>query len=195
MKVETFECSETAAEPIEACEEAISLIETMGLAGQLDLVKPETLESRGSRCPYMEMTAEQFFVFVTVCPTRIDVKRYSRTPIPLRALQVLEHAKSLGIFNEFEVWDLENIADKDPVLVGVTWQPNRTWDRKYFALARWGEELESWPILVRKATDIARDKYFATLRAVAAQAKAMLDNPDMVTDDRARLGVPRLEGV
>ena len=38
MKVETFECQETAAEPIEMAEEAINLIEEMGLEGQQSLV-------------------------------------------------------------------------------------------------------------------------------------------------------------
>lgn len=167
MQVETFECQETAAEPIEASEEAVRLIEEMGLTGQRALVGKSKTGDRDVRGPYREMTDEERFTYGVLCPEVVSLEKYSRSPIPLRVLQIAAHAKSLGLFNRIKVWDRESVAEKDPVLVAETgqyeWSPE-----KVFILARWGEELETFSVLLKRATDILRQQAKQNLEAALA---------------------------
>jgi hypothetical protein len=172
MEVETYEVSETAAEPTEASEEAIGLIDELGLVGQRTLVQDE--DDVVTRVPYRCATAEEVRVFRALCPIETKLVDYAEEPIPLRVLQVAAHARGLNLGDELLVWHRESSTIKDPVLVareGDAWSS----DRKYYLLARWGEELESWPTLVKLATEVLRQKFLAALaeiktRVLAAEA-------------------------
>lgn len=172
VQVETFECSETAAEPIEASEEAIALINELGLAGQQELVaKPEGKPE--SRCPYREITAEERMVYRTLCPEKCNLDQYKASPVPLRVLQLAAHANSLGLFQRMEVWDCESVLVPDPVLVAHTgkydWSDNTT-----FILARWGAELETFAVLLKKAVEIRRQVMLDQLKAVQEEVVAKI---------------------
>ncbi len=180
MKVETFECVETAAEPIEACEEALALIEQLGLEGQQELtVKKDS--SRDSRCPYREMTAEEAFVYGVLCPQSVKLKEYKATPIPLRVLQIAAHADSLGMFKEFDVWDRVSVAVKDPVLVAYAPNKRSSWRNDTYILARWGEELETFSTLLKRAIEMKREQCMSHLETVTSKAKMLLDNIDSLS--------------
>ena len=179
VAVETFECSETAAEPIEATEEAVSLMESLGLEGQLTLVRGKTADAPAARCPYREMTAEEFFVYGKLCPAVIKLKDYSAAPVPLRVLQLAAHAQTLGMFRRLEVWDRESVLVKDPVLVGIVTDPNYEWMTKTrFILARWGEVLEPFVVLRKRALEVHRqtllDEAAAMLRTIEGANEAEL---------------------
>lgn len=177
VQVETFECSETAAEPIEASEEALALIASMGLEGQTELTaKPEG--KCASRIPYREITAEEAFVYGVLCPKQEKIEKYKASPIPLRVLQIAAHAKSLGEFEEFQVWDRESVAVKDPVLVALKKNKDRYWEKTTFILARWGETLETFPVLLQRALDEKRRQVMQRLESVSSKAKMLLENMD-----------------
>lgn len=168
MQVETFECTETAHEPIEACEEAVRLMDELGLDGQKTLVTKSEKTGFDSRCPYREMNGTESFVYRVLCPEESSLKDYGRSPIPLRVLQVAAHAKSLGIFKELRVWDRASPAVKDPVLVGVKKHLQYDWmDGPVFILARWGEELETFSVLAKRAFDAKREQFVDTLQRIA----------------------------
>jgi hypothetical protein len=168
MQVETFECTETAHEPIEACQEAVGLMEELGLEGQKELVTKCEKSGFDQRCPYREMTATEAYVYRVLCPEVTPLKTYKRSPIPLRVLQVAAHANSLGIFKELRVWDRASPAVKDPVLVGVITHPQYDWmDNKFFILARWGEELEAFAVLAKRAFDAKREQFVESLQRIA----------------------------
>jgi hypothetical protein len=169
IAIETFECSETAAEPIEASEEAIRLLEELGLSGQQELVRPKA-EKPAARCPYREMTQEEFFAYSVLCPKKVNITKYDASPIPLRVLQVAAHANSLEIFHELEVWDRENVELKDPVL--VAYGKGDSWNRKRYILARWGEVLETFSVLLKRAVDAKREQLVAEAKAAAADIAA-----------------------
>lgn len=154
MQVETFECSETAAEPIEATEEAVRIIEELGLAGQMELVTKRP-DNRDQRCPYREMLEEEVFVYGVLCPQRRSLADYKASPIPLRVLQLAAHATSLGLFNRLEVWDRANAEEKDPVLVAHTHKEYESGNKR-FLLARWGEVLEPLAVLMKRAVESRR---------------------------------------
>lgn len=177
MQVETFECVETAAEPIEATEEAIGLIESLGLTGQNVFVrgKEETGTARDQRCPYREITAEERFVYLTLCPKESSLKNYSASPIPLRVLQIAAHANGLGMFNRLVVWDRESVAVKDPVLVAMTGEYEWSTNNKTFILARWGEELETFAVLLKRACEGARERLTTEANSLARRVAGLTD--------------------
>lgn len=180
MLVETFECHETASEPIEAAEEAVALIESLGLNGQRELLSRR--DDHNTRCPYREMTADEKFVYGTLCPTRAKLKDYKRTPIPLRVLQVAAHANSLGIFKELMVLDAGTAVEKDPVLVGVIPDKQYSWMTTDFILARWGDELEAFVVLLKRAAAKVRESWRADLVNIRANVDAALANIDSFGD-------------
>lgn len=167
MKVETYECEETKTEHPEIAQEAIELINKLGLNGQQQLIaKPA--EKPQERCPYREMKKDEIFVLKTLCPQFVDVEKYSAAPMPIRVLQVLEHAKSLQMFERFQVWCAEGEV-KDPVL--VAYRNSDTWrnDNHPFILARWAEELDAWPQLVKKALQVWKEKAKLSLAKIKSQ--------------------------
>jgi hypothetical protein len=177
MLVETFECTETAAEPIEATEEAIAIMESLGLEGQKALVAPNKNNGFEQRCPYREITAEERFVYRILCPVETTLKAYSGTPIPLRVLQIASHAESLGIFTGgLRVWDRASVTVKDPVLVGYTKHAQYSWmEGACFILARWGEELETFATLLKRATAAKREELKQEAQRLTATIAALSD--------------------
>lgn len=177
MRVETFECQETAAEPIEASEEAIEIINKLGLKGQQSLVSKNEESGRQTRCPYRLMTQEELFVYATLCPKRTVLTDYEDGPIPLRVLQIGAHAAELELGKQLEVWHRAVPEVKDPVLVASnsTYIPSGGVHsfEKFWILARWGEELDTFAILTQKAADIVRERLVAAAEAAVNSARSM----------------------
>lgn len=173
MLVETFECQETAAEPIEAGEEAIALMESLGLSGQQALVSKTGKSGRDERMPYREITKDEEFAYRVICPSTSKLAEYSKSPIPLRVLQVASHAHTLGMFERLDVWHAAEFVEKDPVLVGVRRKPGSTyeWEKVTYILARWGEELETFSVLLKRAIAAKREQY----RQQVVETRAKLD--------------------
>lgn len=170
MKVESFECDETRSEPIEASQEAMSLIEELGLEGQKSLCNGSKDSLDAGRIPYRQMYAEELFVYRVLCPNRFALQDYDRSPIPLRVLQIASHAKSLDFFDRIVVWDRASALEKDPVLVGETKDAKYSWMTNNWILARWGEELETFSVLLGRAAVARREQ----LKTDLAKAKASI---------------------
>jgi hypothetical protein len=164
MQIETYECTELSEETSEDTAQAVDLIEQLDLGGQRGLV------SIDKRMPYPQASREQLFVFQTLCPVEEKLHEYNRTTIPLRVLQVAAHAKDL--FDELYIWDAAGV-DKDPVLVGA--KKNGQWSRTYYLLARWGEVLEAWPILLKRALEKKRAALADHARSMAAKWKSIAE--------------------
>lgn len=186
MQVETFECTETAAEPIEACEEAVGIIEQMGLAGQLALVRPAADGKPQTRCPYREMTADEAYVYGVLCPEHTALKHYKNSPIPLRVLQIAAHAQSLGMFEKLVVWDRKEAVVKDPVLVGEAPGLEYKWAPRRFILARWGEELETFVVLTKRAYQSKREQFVDALRRVKNSIESRIAVASEMSDEDLR---------
>lgn len=183
MLVETFEQTEVDHEGQPECEpEAVALIEKLGLEGQQKLVKrDESGESK--RTPYRKMTKEEMFVYRQLCPKVSKLKSYADGPIPLRVLQVAAHAHHL--FDEVEVWSAQDSDVKDPVLVGINRSPGQFGgtDYSHFLLARWGDELEAFPVCLAKAIEKFRAAYKSKASQIIAQMQAAIVNIDGVAGD------------
>lgn len=173
--VETFECHEVAHEPIEIAQEAVSIIDELGLTGQRNFIaKPG--DKMTTRAPYRTMTEEEIGVYSTLCPDQIEIERYNGSPMPLRVLQIAAHAKQTIPGLKLEVWDKKQMFVKDPVLVGKIGGSRWSSDYKVYILARWGSELEAFAIL--------RDKAIASIRErLRDEAKSLLSMIDTVSSE------------
>jgi hypothetical protein len=177
MEVETYEVislDEQGGDIINetVSEEALALIESLGLGGQKALVERHTAddgEEVETRWPYRVLTAEETNIFATLFPVRTPIAKYQDGPIPLRVLQVAAHAKEMGLAL-FVLHPENGVRMDDPVLVGERAGRVRTWERERFLLARWGDELVSLDELRAKA----EVKLSARWRLAAEQARAGL---------------------
>lgn len=158
MLVETFECEETKSEHIECSDEAVKIIEEMGLSGQQKLIS-RVNDERPTRCPYRKATKEEKTVYGLICPSQGKLSEYADAPIPLRVLQVAMHAKSLNFFEEFVVWSATSADVKDPVLFATRKEPGTYGPTtEYYILARWGDALDEWPAMLKIAGEKWKDK-------------------------------------
>jgi hypothetical protein len=163
MMVETFE----ATEGTENLDEIQDLIDELGLEGQQKLVHPS-----GERNPFREMTLEENLVYKTLLPKEIALAAYDRGAIPRRVLEIARDNQRH--FTELHVWCPLSLKDKDPLLLGVNVNPERTWERKYFMLARWGEALESYEVLKERAAKMSLTLYKQQLEGVRDQVEGAL---------------------
>lgn len=176
IMVETFECPEVSTEHPEVTAEAMMLIERLGLKGQ-EKLNTKTDAGDEVRCPYRVMTREEMFVYGVLCPRKTDENEYGEEPIPLRVLQVLAHAHSLQYFEGFQIWHRESSTVQDPVLVG-TWRGRRNgrgWDEtETYILARWGEVLEAFGDLKKKAVTLHRQARLQKLAEIQNEVEAAI---------------------
>lgn len=188
MQVESFECVETASEPIEATEEALALIESLGLEGQKEFCSERN--GHATRSPYRKITQEEFFVYRTLCPQRTKLHEYSDGPIPLRVMQIAAHATQLKIGPYLHVWHRAILAVKDPVLVATDSEYISEWsDRfsdKIWILARWGEELETFHTLIERAAASVHER-------LKAEAHRMMHAVESLTFSEMAVLGPRLK--
>jgi len=177
MLVETYEVEGVSSHP-EVSEEQTRLIESMGLEGQASLVS--RVGSGSNVCPYRQMSDREDFVFSELCPQQTLVESYSSGPIPLRVLQVLEHARSLGRFDYFEVWHPSDATIPDPVL--VAYEGKRFHPQKRYILARWGEVLDEMPALCRIAGQRWRARMLSLLKSAIGKAQSEAATIEAISD-------------
>lgn len=171
MLVESFECSEVKEEASEMTDEAIALIEKLGLGGQQNFVSPKKEgQDTANRCPYREMLDEEFHVYGALCPEKTKLCYYKSSPIPLRVLQIAAHASEF--FPHLEVWDKESSDVKDPVLVATNGKDSWQSGFARYILARWGEVLEPFHVLKQRAIAAKRAEHLEAAESVLAQVKA-----------------------
>jgi hypothetical protein len=166
MLVETYEAGEGVGQA-EVDEESRKLMEQLGLEGQLGLATG--FPAAGTN-PYSEMTLEQKVTFRALFPETTEIARYARGPIPLRVLQVAAHAA--GLFEKLEVWHSRH--DADPLLVGLVKGPESYSDPRPYLLARWGDLLDPFGELVKKARAVIRERLKAYWEEQASEAAGRL---------------------
>lgn len=182
--VETFEQLETSVGPDgtmepECDERALELIDKLGLTGQKELNTPRSGDSP-HRLPYREMTDLEHKVYEALCDRCVKANEYKAGPIPVRVLEVMESTRDM--FDMLEIRYVGSSADKDPVLIGVRTDPSATWRQHRFLLARWGEELQPFDTLFKKAARAKRELHVSKLTEIEAAVTARLaflkDEPD-----------------
>ena len=94
-------------------EEWKQLAAEMGLEKQIEFV-----QQAKSPLPYPYMNQSMQNIFATLCPTKIDFKEYSKTPMPLEVMRELAFCKSENYFSDIKIWYDDKTPD--PIAVGTT---------------------------------------------------------------------------
>lgn len=182
MIVETYELPEIAEQAPEDAAECAKMAESLGLSGQKQyLAAPDA-----PACPYRLVTAEEAFVYGELCPKSVRIERYADGPIPLRIMQVIAHAKTLPVFAFLEVWCPATAAEKDPVLIGRS--DAHDWHRapnSSYLLARWGDELETFAVLMERAKQRAAARLRLAWEKIASTARERLASIETCVDPSA----------
>jgi hypothetical protein len=127
------------------------LVGELGLVGQTKIVKPEK-----SPIPFLWMNTALVATFTELCPRKVLVAEYDKTPIPVEALSLVALSVKESYFEKIQVW--YNDKNPDPVIVGIIkgadFDPKYpTWDRgyEYYLLARWSDVKASLAELTDRA--------------------------------------------
>lgn len=156
MAIETYlieEAEKLISEPEEA-EAWTKIVEEVGLEGQKQLVKPEK-----GPIPFIAMTKVMERVYETLCPGKEDVKKYKDSAIPMRVLSLIALSEREKYFHKIEIW-----SDKvvDPVVVGYL---TKEYSSPLFLIARWGDELRSFPELLQLAKERKKSQKLAEYKS------------------------------
>ena len=158
MVVETY-LRETAAPEItpEEKDGLLDLVHELGLKGQQTLVEGS---SDTDIVPFRPMTAEEENVYATILPEHEKLELYEQEVIPLRVLEVAKRAREDGTGKVAHLFVWYSTTMKDPILVGR----QESYSGQLYLLARWGDELESFPKLKAKAALMLLPRLTAKLK-------------------------------
>lgn len=126
-----------------------NMVNQLGLTGQTQVVKADK-----SPIPFLWMNQTTKAVFEELCPHKVRVEEYSKTPIPLEALSLVALSKREGYFDKIEVWF--NDKNPDPAIIGFKYgQGASQWEKEWYAdrylLARWSDVKASLEELTERA--------------------------------------------
>lgn len=155
--VETFYVAETVnlIHDGEALAKWNDKVNELGLEGQKTVVKEDK-----SPIPFLWMNNALIATFQTLCPSKVDVKKYSHTPIPVELLETVSLCINEKYFDKIEVWF--NETEKDPVIVGYAYDQTRTekdfWYKTHYAkkylIGRWADVKASLDTLTKRAREL-----------------------------------------
>lgn len=124
----------------------------LGLEGQKQVVVEDK-----SPIPFLWMNAAIVSTFEVLCPTKIDVTQYSKSPIPVELLETVSLCVREKYFDGIKVW--YNEKEKDPVLVGYkmiegkvfgdSWYTDHYSDK--YLIGRWADVRASIDQLIDRA--------------------------------------------
>lgn len=90
-----------------------SLVKELGLTGQTKIQAKDK-----SPIPFIHMKTSLIEVFTILCPRRVDIKEYDKTPIPVEILDLAALSVKEQYFNKIEIWYDDKTPD--PACIGVT---------------------------------------------------------------------------
>lgn len=154
MEIEIFDIPEIASlQP-----EDIVQHNVLALSLNLDVQAAFSGEAH-TICPFVEWTAEQRAVYMTMFPTRTPLSEFPEF-IPPRVLEVVEKGVQLGWWTLEQLRVQSDRVERDPVLVAMI-PGTSDYLNRFMLIARWGDALLPWPEL----REAAAEKLGAKLRA------------------------------
>jgi len=140
--------------------------EALGLDKQLDLVKEDK-----SPMPFEFMNTVMKRVYETLCPMKVGYMDYKTTAIPLEVLSLIALAKQENYFEKIEIWYDDKAPD--PIVVGHIKEGQYSY--RQYAIARWGDELQSFEKLKDKAIKVYKNSTTLNLKKKLSDTKALLE--------------------
>lgn len=89
-----------------------SLVGELGLEGQTKVVKPEK-----SPIPFLYLNNGMKNVFTTLCPSKVHITQFDKTPIPVEILDLVALSNKENYFQRIEIW--YDDKNPDPACVGI----------------------------------------------------------------------------
>lgn len=135
--------------------EALDLIHELGLKRQLN--------ENGSRVAYPSLTEDQILIIRTLFSQATRLEDYDAGAIPLRVLKEIRSYKAENPSHRLVICHAPPAQIKDPILLSCSSPYSYvdtsmdTFDGKRL-IARWGDGLEAWDVLLARAQAIMRTK-------------------------------------
>lgn len=145
-------------------------IEELELEGQKDLCSGEK-----SPIPFLFMKKPMIRMFEILCPEKVRVNKYDKSPIPMEALGAIALAQREEHFHKIEIW----YDDKDPDPIAVGYKDDSYSSDKYL-IARWGAEKADMEELKTQATMRFMDQKKTELEEKIQDCKTNLEKIDIL---------------
>ena len=152
--VETFYIEETTnlIHDAEALQKWNEKVVELGLQGQTEVVTAEK-----SPIPFLWMNESIVKTFEVLCPTKVDVTKYNKTPIPVELLETISLCFKEEYFDGIKIW--YNEREKDPVVIGYKMKDGKSysdsWEAEYYGqkylIGRWADVKASLDTLIDRA--------------------------------------------
>jgi hypothetical protein len=115
MHIETYIIEETQ----NLIYEDNDLQEWNKLAEEIGLTKQAQLAQKGkSPIPFLPMNTRITNILTELCPTSVDIKNYTLTPIPLEVLKLISLSIRERYFGDIKI--MYDETSKDPACIGIT---------------------------------------------------------------------------
>lgn len=186
--VETFLIEETVnlIHDNETLQKWNEKVAELGLEGQQQVL----VVKDKSPIPFMWMNDAIIATFETLCPTKVLVEKYDKTPIPLEILDLVSLSKNEGYFYKMEIW--YNEQEKDPVCVGycedLTKKEKEEWYKNYYAkkylIGRWADVKASLDTLTKRAREIFIANSKSAIEQQIRDAKRQIEDIETTADRR-----------
>lgn len=161
-----------------------ALVSELKLTGQEQVVKKDK-----SPIPFLWMNQTIKAVFEELCPAKVKVEEYSKTPIPVEALGMVSLSVKEGYFDKIEVW--YNDKNPDPAIIGYKYtkgisQWEKDWHAERYLLARWSDVKSTLAELTERAKKLFVLRRTNELKASISQQQRQLE--DIEVEGNTRFG-------
>ena len=190
--IETFYVSETInlIHDNEALTKWNEKVEELKLTGQKEVVKEDK-----SPIPFLWMNSAIVSTFETLCPTKIDIKKYDKTPIPVELLEVVSLCVKEDYFDCIKVW--YNEKQKDPVIVGYVakkGEKKEDWQFEYYGqkylIGRWADVKASLDQLIERAKKVFIQSETFNLKREIKDRQRKLEDLEQLAHDKFGNAMP-----
>lgn len=195
--VETFLVEETInlIHDGEALQKWNDKVSELGLEGQKEVL----VVKDKSPIPFMWMNDAIVATFEILCPTKADVAKYNKTPIPLEILELVSLSRNEGYFYKMEIW--YNEKEKDPVCIGYAENSENTnkdkWHVDYYAkkylIGRWADVKASLDALTKRARLIFISATKATYEQQIRDAKRQIEDVENTANQKFGGAMPQTD--
>ena len=190
--VETFYVAETInlIHDNEALTKWNEKVEELKLSGQKAVVKEDK-----SPIPFLWMNNAIVSTFETLCPTKVDIKKYDKTPIPVELLEVVSLCVKEDYFDCIKVW--YNEKQKDPVIVGYVAKKGEKkddWQFEYYGqkylIGRWADVKASLDQLIERAKKVFIQTETFDLKKEIKDRQRKLEDLEQLAHDKFGNAMP-----
>lgn len=194
--VETFFVEETTnlIHDNDALQKWNDKVNELELEGQRSVVVEDK-----SPIPFLWMNAALVSTFEVLCPTRIDINKYDKTPIPVELLEIVSLCVKENYFAKIKVW--YNEKQKDPVIVGYSMPKdgdvNSDWSLTYYSkkylIGRWADVKASLDSLIVRAKKLFTHSETLRLKQEIRERQRNLEDLETTVETKFGGGMPETD--